>query len=93
MIYRHPPKPKMNRAAGLPIPCSNFTNSKSSTARLALLSSMACQRRSSGCGLPATAGALVGLLICWFFTSTPQTHAPHAHVPGRARGRGAVRRG
>jgi hypothetical protein len=34
--------------------------------------------------IPATAGALAGLLICWFFTSAPQP---------RTRGRGTVRRG
>jgi len=40
--------------------------------------------------LPALVGTLVALLICWFFTSTPQPA-----TPGRARGQrgGTLRRG
>ncbi|HVX29178.1 MAG TPA: hypothetical protein VHA53_01765 [Nitrolancea sp.] len=40
--------------------------------------------------VPALAGALVGLLICWFFTSTPQ---PATHGRTRGQGRGTLRRG
>ncbi len=40
--------------------------------------------------LPALAGTLAALLICWFFTSTPQ---PGTQGRTRGQGRGTLRRG
>jgi len=40
--------------------------------------------------LPALAGTLAALLVCWFFTSTPQ---PAAQSRARGQRRGTLRRG
>jgi hypothetical protein len=57
---------------------------------LAILAGVEFLRLGNVPVLPALAGTLAALLVCWFFTSTPQ---PAAQSRARGQRRGTVRRG